>query len=227
MNTSKQKFNSVLSRIEQACIDCDRQFKEVQLLGVSKTKPASQIREFYELGQQHFGENYLSEALSKQEDLNDLKITWHYIGQIQSNKTRLIANHFDWVHAVDRIKIAKRLNDQNEQNKKLNILIQINLDNEETKAGVSLDQAIDLIEKIIPLENLSLRGLMALPKQRDDQIAQQQCLAQLKTLLDHANSRFNLSLDTISAGMSGDLEAAISAGSTMVRVGTDLFGTRA
>jgi pyridoxal phosphate enzyme (YggS family) len=225
-NINKDNLKHVLERIRNACDNCNRNVNEVQLIGASKTKPASLIRDFYQLGQHHFGENYLSEAINKQTELSDINITWHYIGQIQSNKTKLLANHFDWVHGVDRLKIAQRLNDQNLQNKKLNILIQINLDDESSKAGISIDKATHLAKEISQFKNLSLRGLMALPKKRNDPQEQQKTLEQLKTTIIEINTELNLSLDTISAGMSGDLEAAISAGSTMVRIGTDLFGAR-
>lgn len=226
LNSNQQKLNDVLKRIQDACENCNRSPNEVQLIAASKTKPATLLRRFFNIGQQHFGENYLSEALKKQAELTDLNIIWHYIGQIQSNKTKLLANHFDWIHGVDRLKIAQRLNDQNQQDKKINILIQINLDNEASKAGIPINQTLKLAQQISVLERVSLRGFMALPKLRSDTQEQQACLEQLKSTLDTINAELGLSLDTISAGMSADLEAAIYAGSTMVRIGTDLFGAR-
>jgi len=198
----------------------------VQLIGASKTKPSSLIRHFFNAGLTNFGENYLSEAIEKQEKLTDLDITWHYIGQIQSNKTKVIVQHFDWVHGVDRFKIARRLNDQNLTKKPLNVLIQINLDDENTKAGIPLNDALLLTKKVNELPNITLRGFMALPKPREHFPEQKACLMQLKNLLDNVNQSLDLNLDTISAGMSNDLEAAVAAGATMVRIGSDLFGAR-
>ncbi len=226
IDTHKNKLLNVQKRIHHACANVSRDKNSIQLIGASKTKSADLIRTFVSLGQTHFGENYLSEAIEKQANLTDLDITWHYIGQIQSNKTKLIASHFDWVHGVDRFKIAKRLNDQLDKDRPINILIQINLDNEPNKSGVKLNEALDLARQIQPLNQVRLRGLMALPKPQDNFQKQISCFTQLKNELDHINHTLNLELDTISAGMSNDLEAAIAAGSTMVRIGTDLFGTR-
>ncbi len=226
IDTHKNKLLNVQKRIHNACANVSRDKNSIQLIGASKTKSADLIRTFVSLGQTHFGENYLSEAIEKQANLTDLDITWHYIGQIQSNKTKLIASHFDWVHAVDRFKIAKRLNDQLDKDRPINILIQINLDNEPSKSGVKLNEALDLARQIQPLNQVRLRGLMALPKPQDNFQKQISCFIQLKNELDRINHTLNLELDTISAGMSNDLEAAIAAGSTMVRIGTDLFGTR-
>ncbi len=226
IDTHKNKLLNVQKRIHNACANVSRDKNSIQLIGASKTKSADLIRTFVSLGQTHFGENYLSEAIEKQANLTDLDITWHYIGQIQSNKTKLIASHFDWVHAVDRFKIAKRLNDQLDKDRPINILIQINLDNEPSKSGVKLNEALDLARQIQPLNQVRLRGLMALPKPQDNFQKQISCFTQLKNELDRINHTLNLELDTISAGMSNDLEAAIAAGSTMVRIGTDLFGTR-
>ncbi|MGH1427487.1 MAG: YggS family pyridoxal phosphate-dependent enzyme [Arenicella sp.] len=226
IDTHKNKLLNVQKRIHNACANVSRDKNSIQLIGASKTKSADLIRTFVSLGQTHFGENYLSEAIEKQANLTDLDITWHYIGQIQSNKTKLIASHFDWVHGVDRFKIAKRLNDQLDKDRPINILIQINLDNEPSKSGVKLNEALDLARQIQPLNQVRLRGLMALPKPQDNFQKQISCFIQLKNELDRINHTLNLELDTISAGMSNDLEAAIAAGSTMVRIGTDLFGTR-
>jgi len=221
-----QRLNNIKKRITDACNSFQIDTDFVQLIGVSKTKPANLIEELHSLGLHEFGENYLNESIPKQEQLKHLNITWHYIGQIQSNKTRIIANNFQWVHGVDRLKIAQRLNVQNEQQQKLNILIQINLDNEESKAGVNLESAQELCREVSLLSNVQLRGFMAIPKPRDSFEQQQECLSQLKTLLTETNNTLGLNLDTISAGMSNDLEAAIAAGSNMVRIGTDLFGKR-
>jgi len=221
-----KQLQTVQERINQACETFSRPRSEVQLIGASKTNPAAAIRTLCNHGLQHFGENYLNEATTKQAELTDLDIIWHYIGQIQSNKTKQIAQHFHWVHGVDRFKIAKRLSEQSHANKPLNILLQINLDNETSKAGVCPEQTLTLAAQVSELPNLSLRGLMALPKARNCFTEQQACLTQLKVLQSHINQTLEIQMDSISAGMSNDLEAAIAAGSTMVRIGTDLFGAR-
>ena len=226
MSQAEAKLTKIKHRIRAACEQFKRPEAEITLIGASKTKPAELIRNFHLAGLRNFGENYLNEALDKQKHVSDLAICWHYIGQIQSNKTRQIANHFQWVHSIDRLKIAERLNEQNRQNFKLNILIQINLDDENSKAGININDAKELCQQISQLDKLRLRGFMALPKPRKDFIEQRDCLQQLSTLKDEMNTKLDLSLDTISAGMSNDLEAAIAAGSTMIRVGTDLFGRR-
>ena len=224
---TQQRFKKIQDRINIACQQANRDKKSIQLIAASKMKSAQDIRELYSLGQFHYGENYVSEAIEKQTKLSDLQLTWHYIGQIQSNKTKTIANAFDWVHGVDRKKIATRLNDHALKRKtKLNVLIQVNLDNEPTKAGVLLDDVQDLAKEIVELSNLSLRGLMALPQPRSNLEEQRACLELLKKKLEQINRNLGINLDTISAGMSNDLEAAIMAGSTMIRVGTDLFGPR-
>ena len=225
-NDLKNRLLQVQQRISQACGKFDRNETEIQLIGASKTKPASAIRTMFGYGLQHFGENYVNEAIKKQTDLKDLDIIWHYIGKIQSNKTKLIAQNFDWIHGIDRLKIAKLLNQYHRKKAPLNVLIQINLDAEESKAGILLDEATDLANKISQLPQLKLRGLMALPQIRENFTEQQACLIQLKQTLGKINTSLNLDLDTVSAGMSSDLEAAIASGSTMVRVGTDLFGAR-
>ena len=213
-------------RINQACERFARKYNNVQLVGASKTKPAADIRTLYNLGLMHFGENYLKEAITKQASLKDLEISWHFIGQIQSNKTKLIAENFNWVHGVDRFKIAKRLSEQCPTDKTLNIFLQINLDNEASKAGIAPKEAMTLAKQFIELPNLSLRGLMALPQARNSFNEQKACFLTLKSLQTDINQALGIRMDTISAGMSNDLEAAIAAGSTMVRIGTDLFGAR-
>ena len=225
-NDLKNRLMQVQERIFQACDKFDRNEAEIQLIGASKTKPANTIRTMFGYGLLHFGENYVNEAIKKQTDLEDLDIIWHYIGKIQSNKTKLIAQNFDWIHGIDRLKIAQSLNHYNEKPTPLNVLIQVNLDAEENKAGIHLEEATDLANEISRLPQLTLRGLMALPQAREDFAGQQACLLQLKQTLNKINTLLNLDLDTISAGMSNDLEAAIASGTTMVRVGTDLFGTR-
>lgn len=215
-------------RIAKAITDSDREHDSVQLLAVSKTKPAAMVREAIDAGQYDFGENYLQDALEKIHALTTVKeIRWHFIGPIQSNKTRPIAEHFHWVHSVDRIKIAQRLNSQRPDNlPPLNVCLQINLDNEETKSGITPENTLGIAKAVRALPNLSLRGLMAIPKKRDSLTEQQACFEQLAQLRDELQRQLNISLDTLSMGMSADLEAAIAAGSTLVRVGTDIFGKR-
>ncbi|UNU73736.1 YggS family pyridoxal phosphate-dependent enzyme [Moraxella nasovis] len=192
------------------------------LLAVSKTKPAQMIRELYKAGQVDFGENYLQEALQKQQELQDLPIIWHYIGSIQRNKTRDIATCFDWVHTVERALIARRLSQQREGLPPLNILIQVNIDDEDSKSGVLAQDLFGLIDEIIGLPNLSLRGLMIIPAKANDN-----AFIRTKVLFDQVVKKYNLpNWDTLSMGMSGDMTQAVAAGSTMVRVGTAIFGDR-
>tara|TARA_B100000809_G_scaffold232850_1_gene249086 strand:- start:38 stop:646 length:609 start_codon:yes stop_codon:yes gene_type:complete len=195
-------------------------------LAVSKTKTAADIRAAFAAEQRHFGENYLQEALEKQQQLVGLNIVWHFIGPIQSNKTRALAEHFQWVHSVDRLKIAQRLSKQRLKHlPALNICLQVNLDDEASKSGVILAELPALADAVAKLPNLKLRGLMAIPAPRSDVNAQQQSLERLQQALQRLNQQ-GYKLDTLSMGMSGDLEAAIAAGSTMVRIGTDIFGAR-
>lgn len=198
----------------------------VQLLAVSKTWPASRLRELAEAGQTRFGENYLQEALEKIAALKDLALEWHFIGPVQSNKTREIAAHFDWAESVDRLKIAQRLSDQRPANlPPLNICLQVNIDNESSKSGVQPDKLMELAAAVSQLDNIRLRGLMVIPaiaetieQQLDAFGRAQQLFSQLKTA--HPD------VDTLSMGMSADMQAAITQGSTMVRIGTALFGER-
>tara|TARA_B110000116_G_C16754361_1_gene545025 strand:+ start:343 stop:951 length:609 start_codon:yes stop_codon:yes gene_type:complete len=195
-------------------------------LAVSKTKTAADIRAAFAAEQRHFGENYLQEALEKQQQLVGLNIVWHFIGPIQSNKTGALAEHFQWVHSVDRLKIARRLSEQRLKHlPALNICLQVNLDNEASKSGVTLAELPALADAVAKLPHLKLRGLMAIPAPRSDVNEQQQSLERLQQALKQLNQQ-GYTLDTLSMGMSGDLEAAIAAGSTMVRIGTDIFGAR-
>lgn len=198
------------------------------LLAVSKTFPAVTIREAVAAGQHRFGENYVQEALDKMAELADLRgqIEWHMIGPIQSNKTRAVAEHFDWVHTVDRLKIAQRLNDQRPPElPPLQVCIQVNTSGEDSKSGTRPDEALELARAVAALPRLRLRGLMALPAPTPDQAEQNRELAAVRVVYEHLRSQ-GLPLDTLSMGMSGDLEAAVAQGSTMVRVGTALFGQR-
>ena len=192
--------------------------QQVTLIAVSKTKPASDLQQAIDAGQQHFGENYLQEALEKIDSLKNQNLIWHFIGPIQSNKTKQITQNFDWVHSVDRLKIAKRLNDQRpEELGKLNVLLQVNIDNEPTKSGVLEGEIDEIITHFENFPNISLRGFMCIPNPDN---AEQSFAKMAKILKKHPN------LDVLSMGMSTDLELAIENGATFVRIGTDIFGKR-
>ncbi len=224
MNLLQQQRQHVLMQIEQACQHVQRDPKSVQLLAVSKTHPSQSLRELYLAGQRSFGENYLQEALGKIEELQDLEIEWHFIGHVQRNKTKHLAEKFDWVHGVDRLIIAERLSNQRlDSQKPLSICLQVNIDGQDSKDGCQPNEVADLVEQISRLPNLRLRGLMVIPAP-DNVVA----FADAKTLFDQVKSLHAQpqDWDTLSMGMSGDLDAAIAAGSTMVRVGTALFGKR-
>ena len=195
-------------------------------MAVSKTFPAEAVREAYAAQQRVFGENYVQEALAKMDALRDLPLEWHYIGPIQSNKTRAIAERFHWVHSVDRLKIAQRLSDARPvTGPALDICLQVNLSGEATKSGIAPEQALDLARAVAQLPRLRLRGLMAIPEPTDDRAVQQARCAPLRVLLERINAA-GLRLDTLSIGMTDDLEAAIAEGATIVRVGRAIFGER-
>ena len=224
MNQSQQSRQSVLDQIQLACEHVQRDPASVQLLAVSKTHPAQSLREMYQAGQRSFGENYLQEALTKIDELQDLEIEWHFIGHVQRNKTKHLAEKFDWVHGVDRLIIAERLSSQRMDSRKpLNICIQVNIDGQDSKDGCQPDEVAELVKQISQLPNIRLRGLMVIPAP-ENSVA----FADAKTLFEQVKSLHARpqDWDTLSMGMSGDLDAAIAAGSTMVRVGTALFGAR-
>jgi pyridoxal phosphate enzyme (YggS family) len=225
MASIAESIDKVRERIATAAKLVGRHPETVMLLAVSKTKPAAAVREAYACGQRDFGENYLQEALDKQLHLVDLALVWHFIGPIQSNKTRAIAEHFDWVHSVDRLKIAQRLSEQRPADlPPLQICLQVNISNEASKAGCSTAELADLIDAVVQLPHLQLRGLMAIPDHRsDEQLAQ--AFAAMQTLLKTAQVKYP-QLDTLSMGMSADLGLAITSGATIVRIGSDIFGTR-
>ena len=227
MHKIDDKLAKVTARIHQAANAAGRDPQSVQLIAVSKTQPPEAIAQAYAWGQRRFGENYLQEALEKQIALHQLPdIEWHFIGPIQSNKTRAIAGHFQWVHTVDRLKVAQRLNEQRPPHlPALNVCVQVNIDDESTKSGVSLAELPALIRGITPLANLKLRGLMAIPAATDDPARQRKALAKLRSARQVLNLQ-GFRMDTLSMGMSGDMEAAIAEGATFVRVGTDIFGAR-
>ncbi len=221
-----EKLEQVRGRIDTACREAGRRPESVQLLAVSKTHPASAVSHLHQLGQRAFGESYVDEAVAKITELAELDIEWHYIGPIQSNKTRTIAEHFDWVQGVERSKIVRRLADQRPgRHAPLNILIQVNIDDEPQKAGCHPDDIAGLAAMIAEHDTLRLRGLMAIPAPREDFADQKTVFDRLFALYRELQAT-HPQVDTLSAGMSADLEAAIAAGSTMVRVGTALFGTR-
>jgi len=213
--------------IRQAEIAAHRPEGIVKLLAVSKGQPSSKVEEAYTAGQRDFGENYLQEALAKIQTLKSLPLCWHFIGPIQSNKTHSIAHHFSWVHSVSRQKIAEQLNEARPVfMPPLNVCLQINFDDEETKSGIHPDQAINLASCILQLPRLRLRGLMLIPKPEADAQSQYHSFLRLPQLLNTLNQQLNINMDTLSMGMSNDLQAAIRAGSTMVRIGTAIFGKR-
>ncbi|MDP1666407.1 MAG: YggS family pyridoxal phosphate-dependent enzyme [Methylobacter sp.] len=222
--TIAQRFKQIRSQISDAELACNRQPGSVLLLAVSKTKPAEDIAAAYQAGQRHFGENYLQEALRKQQELGAYDITWHFIGPIQSNKTKPLATHFDWVHSVDSLKIAGRLSAQRPAHlPPLNICLQVNISDEPSKSGITLAELPQLCEQVAKLPKLKLRGVMAIPAPQDD--FEQQCQP-YKTLYQAVAKLHRPELDTFSFGMTGDLKAAIVEGSTIVRIGTALFGER-
>lgn len=220
---------TVRSRLAEALNEAGRPASDARLLAVSKTKPAALVREAWHLGQREFGENYVQEALEKQAELADLDdIVWHFIGPLQSNKTRDVAEHFAWVHSVDRAKIARRLNDQRPEGMPpLEICLQVNISDEASKSGVSLAELPALAEAVLQLPRLRLRGLMAIPAPAEGMAAQRAPFARLREALEALRERFpEAPLDTLSMGMTGDLEAAVQEGATLVRVGTAIFGER-
>jgi PLP dependent protein len=222
-------YDRAHERLRQALEGAGRDQDAARLLAVSKTKPAAMIRQAWQLGQREFGENYLQEALEKQAELADLDgVVWHFIGPLQSNKTRAAAEHFDWVHSVDRLKIAKRLSEQRPAHlAPLNICLQVNISREESKAGVMPEELEALAKEVATLPNLRLRGLMAIPAPVEGIDAQRKPLAALREALDGLQSSLpNAPLDTLSMGMSDDLEAAVLEGATLVRLGTAIFGAR-
>lgn len=226
MPSIAERLQAVRGRITQTAAACGRDPSGICLVAVSKTRPVEDLRLALAAGQLDFGENYLQDALPKILELAGTGIRWHFIGPIQSNKTRDIAHHFNWVHSIDRVKIARRLSEQRPaQLPPLQICLQINLDDEASKAGFrasAVDAAADAIAR---LPRLELRGLMCIPRPRSDPHEQRAAFAALRELLQRLRER-HAGLDTLSMGMSADMEAAILEGATMVRIGTDIFGPR-
>ena len=220
------KLQTVRQRIEAACAAAGRDPAGVTLLAVSKTFGPDAVRAAHAAGQTHFGENYLQEAVDKMAALADLPLVWHCIGPIQSNKTRLVAEHFDWAHTVDRLKIAQRLAEQRPAHlPPLQVCLQVNIDGGPTKSGVAPSDALALARAVAQLPRLTLRGLMTIPEPAPDFVAALAVHQQARALFDDLRDA-GLALDTLSMGMTADLEAAIHAGSTMLRVGTAIFGGR-
>jgi len=220
---------AIQARIATAQQLSSRQPPSPTLMAVSKTRSAAEIRAALQAGIEHIGENYLQEALAKQIELHDQHLCWHFIGPIQSNKTRTIAEHFNWVHSVDRAKILSRLNEQRPpQLGPLNICLQVNINDEASKAGASTADIPALAELALSLPLLRLRGLMAIPANTDNPSQQRRNFAAVRELLNSLRQRFpTAQLDTLSMGMSGDMEAAIAEGATILRIGSDIFGPRA
>lgn len=227
MQTIAERLNSARKGIQQAATNAHRPPNSVKLLAVSKTKPVSDIMDAYNAGQRLFGENYVQEGVEKTKELAHLSdIEWHMIGPIQSNKTKVVAEHFDWVQSVDREKIARRLNEQRPDNlAPLNVCIQLNIDDEDSKSGVKPEALDELVSFIQSQDKLMLRGLMAIPKANPTEEEQQRTFGKLKELFDHYHTSLS-NFDTLSVGMSGDMVEAIENGSTMVRIGTAIFGKR-
>jgi hypothetical protein len=226
MDIVKSTLQAVQERIAQAARNAGRDVNEITLLAVSKLQPITSVRALAEQGQRAFGESYVQESVAKVQALSDLALDWHFIGPIQRNKTSLIAGHFSWVHGVDRLLVAQRLsNERANHAAPLNICLQVNVSGETSKSGVSLAEVSALARAVQNLPNLHLRGLMAIPRAEVDENKQRVQFALVRTCFEELNNK-GLQLDTLSMGMSADLEAAIAEGATIVRVGTALFGQR-
>ena len=228
--TLRDKLHAVQARIAAACIASERPAGSVQLLAVSKTFSADDVRQVAACGQRDFGENYIQEGVDKILALraSDSPLVWHCIGPMQSNKTRLVAEHFDWAHTVDRFKIAQRLNDQRPAHlPPLNVCLQVNIDGGDTKSGIAPNDVLTLAADVAQMPRLTLRGLMTIPDPVAGFDAQVAVHAKARALFDEVKAALNSpQFDTLSMGMTGDLEAAVQAGSTMLRVGTAIFGGR-
>ena len=224
--TIAQNIAKLRERIRTAAQNCGRDPASITLLAVSKTRSAAAVRAAADCGIDNGGENYLQEALEKLQALEDLALHWHFIGPLQSNKTREVASHFSWVHSVDRLKIAKRLSDQRpEQLGSLNVCLQVNISDEASKAGLAVANVPDLAREVASLPRLRLRGLMAIPAPPEGDTDPRAPFAALRAL-QQSLQKEHPELDTLSMGMSGDMEAAIAEGATVVRIGTDVFGPR-
>lgn len=226
MSSIAQSLEKIRNRVTVLERRYERAPGEVRVLAVSKTKPPEAVLAAAEVGQREFGENHVQDALTKLDALAHLDLIWHFIGPIQSNKTRVVASRFQWVHSIDRAKIARRLSQQRPENlPPLNVCIQVNVSGESSKSGVEPDQVEELAQIVSELPRLELRGLMTLPQPCDDLQEQRRPFAALREILEAQNAR-GLDLDTLSMGMTNDMEAAIAEGATIVRIGTAIFGAR-
>jgi pyridoxal phosphate enzyme (YggS family) len=226
METIAKRLKSACKTIKQSALAVDRLPNDIQLLAVTKTKPVSDIMQAYEVGHRLFGENYVQEGIGKIQELADKSdIVWHFIGPLQSNKTRLVAEHFDWVQSVDRLKIAQRLNEQRSPFKQLNVCIQVNINAEPNKAGVIPSEVDKLAQAISQLPQLKLRGLMAIPAASQPELELVQSFTRMQQLFTALQAKYE-NIDTLSMGMSADMPIAIRYGATMVRIGSAIFGAR-
>lgn len=226
MTTITERLKSAISTIQSCEKKYQRAPASVQLLAVTKTKPIADIEQAILAKQRHFGENYVQEGVEKIVHFNDANLIWHFIGPIQSNKTKLISEHFDWVHTIEREKIANRLNEQRPSNAPpLNVCIQVNISGEESKSGVIPSQVLALAQQVNSLDNLVLRGLMAIGQPSEDLTIVDQQFSQMQELFESLKDTYS-TIDTLSMGMSGDIDSAIAHGSTMVRIGSAIFGQR-
>ena len=232
MTKIRDNLQTIGAKLKQYLLKYQRPENSAQLLAVSKRHPIDKIRDAYEFGQRAFGENYVQELLDKNQQLDDLAIEWHFIGPLQSNKAKKIAEVASWVHAVDRLKIAQRLSDNRPDNMPpLSICLQVNISGEESKSGVRPDELFSLAKQIVLLPKIKLRGLMVIPAPEDDFEKQREVFAQVAKLKNDLEMQLmkdnsTIALDTLSMGMSNDIEAAIAEGATIVRVGTAIFGQR-
>ena len=227
-NTVTARLRTTQQRLTTALAEASRPASGAQLLAVSKTRPAEDIHEAYKAGQRAFGENYMQDALNKQPLLKDLAIEWHFIGALQSNKTRDAAAHFDWVHTVDRLKIARRLNDQRPEGyPPLQVCLQVNVSRDPLKSGVLPEEAASVVREILALPRLTLRGLMTIPAHTQDSALRRAPFKALRILQDQLRDQFpEAPWDTLSMGMSADMDDAVAEGATIVRIGTAIFGER-
>ena len=226
MSKIKKNILEIKKNISKISLDVNRAIDSVTLMAVSKKQSAENIREAYRAGQKDFGENYLQESISKIHELHDLEIIWHYIGSIQSNKSKLIAENYDWVHSIDKISTLKKINKyRGSVNRKINICIQVNIDAEDTKSGLYMNEVEDFIKGCSSMNWVNIRGLMAIPKYQSDSDLKSKAFKKIKHLFDDLIKK-GYKLDTLSIGMSSDYEEAIESGSTIVRIGTAIFGER-
>jgi pyridoxal phosphate enzyme (YggS family) len=229
MDSIKERLEKVKGRIKKAAQACNRNPENICLVAVSKTVPAARVREAIEAGVKNLGENYVQEAREKINSLMDFPVNWHFIGHLQTNKAKYAVRLFDLIHSVDSLKLSRELNKQAQKNGKIQqILIQVNISHEETKSGISVDEAINLIDEISHLENLSIKGLMTMPPYFNQPERVRPFFSALRELRDQIKEKAmpNMSMDELSMGMTGDFEAAIEEGATIVRVGTAIFGER-